>query len=82
MLRLLSLSKMQWQLAPTATETQGDPSKGAEEEETARTFKFECHQKELYKCSNNIKWLIARNNFNTNTRRYEGFSEQYVLEVL
>jgi hypothetical protein len=29
-------------LAPTATETQGDPSKGAEDEETAIIFKLEC----------------------------------------
>jgi hypothetical protein len=29
----------------TATETQGDPSKGVEDEETARMFKLECHQK-------------------------------------
>jgi hypothetical protein len=33
--------------APTATETQGDPSKGAEDEEIARTFKIEYHKKEL-----------------------------------
>jgi hypothetical protein len=34
-------------LAPTATETQGDPSKGVEDEETVRMIKLECHQKEL-----------------------------------
>jgi hypothetical protein len=44
----------------TATETQGDPSKGVEDEETARTFKLECHQKELYQCSIDMKRLIAR----------------------
>jgi hypothetical protein len=33
--------------APTTTETQGDPSKGAEDEEIARTFKIECNKKEL-----------------------------------
>jgi hypothetical protein len=35
------------ELAPTATETQGYPSKGYEDEETARIFKLKCHQKEL-----------------------------------
>jgi hypothetical protein len=30
--------------APTATETQGDPSKGAEDEETARTFKIKFYK--------------------------------------
>jgi hypothetical protein len=38
------------ELAPTATETQGDPSKGAEDKETARMFKLECHQKQLDQC--------------------------------
>jgi hypothetical protein len=38
------------ELAPTATETQVDPSRGAEDKETARTFKLECHQKELDQC--------------------------------
>jgi hypothetical protein len=69
-------------LAPTATETQGDPSKGAEYEETARMFKLECHQKELYQCSIDMKRLIARNTFKTKTGSYEGFPEQYVQEVL
>jgi hypothetical protein len=64
------------ELAPTATETQGDPSKGAEDEETARTFKLECHQKELDQCSIDMKWLIARNTFKTKTGSYEGFSER------
>jgi hypothetical protein len=70
------------ELDPTATETQGDPSKGAEYKETARTFNLECHQKELDQCSIDIKRLIARNTFKTKTGSYEGFSEQYVLEVL
>jgi hypothetical protein len=34
----------------TATETQGDPSKGAGDEESARHFKLECHKKELDQC--------------------------------
>jgi hypothetical protein len=29
-----------------------------------------------------MKWLIARNTFKTKTGCYEGFSEQYVQEVL
>jgi hypothetical protein len=66
------------ELAPTATETQGDPSKGAEDEETAIMFKLECYQKELDQCSIDTKRLIARNSFKTNTGSYEGFSEQYV----
>jgi hypothetical protein len=33
------------ELSLAATETQGDPSKGAEDEETAKTFKLKCHQK-------------------------------------
>jgi hypothetical protein len=69
-------------LAPTATETQGDPSKGAEDEETAIIFKLECHQKELDQCSIDIKLFIAKDTFKTSTRIYEGFSEQYILEVL
>jgi hypothetical protein len=69
-------------LDPTATETQWDPSKGAEEEETARTFKLECHQKELDQCSIDMKRLISRNTFKTNTRSYGGLSEQYVQEVM
>jgi hypothetical protein len=67
---------------PTATETQGNPSKGAEDEETARMFKLECHQKELDQCSIDMKRLIANNTFKTKTGSYEGFSEQYVQEVL
>jgi hypothetical protein len=70
------------ELDPTATETQGDPSKGAEGEETARMFKLECHQKESDQCSIDIKRLIERNAFKTKTGSYEGFSEQYVQEVL
>jgi hypothetical protein len=70
------------ELAPTVTETQGDPSKGAEEEETARMFKLECHQKEFDQCSIDMKRLIAKNTFKTKTGIYEGFSEQYVQEVL
>jgi hypothetical protein len=70
------------ELAPTATETQGDPSKGAEEDETARIFKLECHHKELDQCSIHMKRLIARNTFKTKAGSYEGFSEQYVQEVL
>jgi hypothetical protein len=70
------------ELDPTATEAQGDPSKGAEDENTARIFKHECHQKELDQCSIDMKRLIARNIFKTKNGRYEGFSEQYVLEVL
>jgi hypothetical protein len=69
------------ELDPTATETQGDPSKGAEDEETAQTFKLECQQKELNQCSIDMKRLLARNTFKTKTRSYEGFSDQYV-EVL
>jgi hypothetical protein len=45
-------------------------------------FKLECHQKELEKCSIDMKRLIARNTFKTKTGSYEGFSEQYVQEVL
>jgi hypothetical protein len=45
-------------------------------------FKLECHQKELDQCSIDMKRLIARNTFNTKTGIYEGFSEQYVQEVL
>jgi hypothetical protein len=70
------------ELNPTATETQGYPSKGAEDKETSRMFKLECHQKELDQCSIDMKRLISRNTFNTKTRSYKGFSEQYVLEVL
>jgi hypothetical protein len=70
------------ELAPTATETQGDPSKGAEDEENARIFKLECHQKELDQCSIEMKRLIASNTFKTKTRSYEGFLDQYVQEVL
>jgi hypothetical protein len=69
-------------LDPTATETQGDPSKGTEDEETARMFNLECHQKELDQCSIVMKQLIASNTFKTKTRSYEGFSEQYVQGVL
>jgi hypothetical protein len=60
------------ELALTATETQGDPSKGSEDEETARMFKLECHQKELDQCSIDMKRLTARNTFNTKTGSYEG----------
>jgi hypothetical protein len=70
------------ELDPTATETQGDPSKVAEDEETARTFKLECHKNELDQCSRDMKWLIERDTFKAKTGSYEGFSEQYVLEVL
>jgi hypothetical protein len=63
------------ELSPTATETQGDPSKGAEDEETARMFKLVCHQKELDQCSIDMKRLISRNIFNTKTRSYESFLE-------
>jgi hypothetical protein len=45
-------------------------------------FKLECHQKGLDQCSIDMKWLIARNTFKTKTGSYEGFSEQYVQEVL
>jgi hypothetical protein len=69
-------------LAPTAIENQGDPSKGAEDEETARMFKLECHHKEFDQCSMYMKRLIARNNFKTKTGSYESFSEQYVQEVM
>jgi hypothetical protein len=62
------------ELAPTATKTQGDPSKGAEDEETASMCKLECHQKKLDQCSIDMKWLIARNTLKTKTRTYEGFS--------
>jgi hypothetical protein len=70
------------ELAPTATETQVDPSKVSEDKETERMFKLECHQKELDQCSIYIKRLIARKTFKTKTGSYEGFSEQYVQEVL
>jgi hypothetical protein len=70
------------ELDPTATGTQGDPSKGAEEEETERMFKLKCHQKELDHCSIDMKQLIARNTFKTKTGSYEGFSEQYAQEIL
>jgi hypothetical protein len=33
------------ELDPTATETQGDPSNGADDEDNARMFKLKCHQK-------------------------------------
>jgi hypothetical protein len=68
--------------APNATETQGDPSTGAVDEEIARMFKIKCHKKELEQCSIDMHWLIARDNFKANTRSYEGFSEQYVPEVM
>jgi hypothetical protein len=58
------------ELAPTTTETQGDPSKGAEDEETARTFKLECHKKELDQCSRDMKQSIARDTFKTKTGSY------------
>jgi hypothetical protein len=61
---------------------QRDPSKGAEDEENARMFKLECHQKELDQCPIDMKWLIARKTFNTKIGSYGGFSEQYVQEVL
>jgi hypothetical protein len=70
------------ELALHATETQGDPSKGADGEETAIIFKLECHQKELDQCSIDMKRLIARNTFNTKTGSYEGLSVQYIQEVL
>jgi hypothetical protein len=70
------------ELDPTATETQGDPSKVAEDEETARMLKLECHQKDLDQCSIDMKRLIARKTFKTKTGSYEGFSEQYVQGVL
>jgi hypothetical protein len=70
------------ELALTATETQVDPSKGSEDKDTARMFKLECHHKELDQCSIYMKRLIAMNTFKTNTGSYEGFSEQYVQEVL
>jgi hypothetical protein len=70
------------ELDPNATATQGDPSKGAEGEETAIIFKLEYHQKDLYQFSIDMKWLIARNTLNTKTGSYEGFSEKYVQEVL
>jgi hypothetical protein len=37
--------------SPSATETQGYPSKGAEDEKTARKFKTELNKKELEQCS-------------------------------
>jgi hypothetical protein len=70
------------ELAPTATETQGDPSKGMEDEETTRMFKLKCHQKELDQCLIDMKRLKESNTFKTKTGSYEGFSEQYVQEVL
>jgi hypothetical protein len=70
------------ELALTATETQGDPSKGVEDKETARIFKLACHQKLLDQCSIDMKLLIASNTFKTKTGSYKGFSEQYVQEVL
>jgi hypothetical protein len=69
-------------LAPTPIETQGDPSKGADDEETARNFKLKCHKKELDQCSIDRKQLIASDNFKAKTGSYVGFSEQYVPEVL
>jgi hypothetical protein len=69
-------------LVPTTTEIQGYPSKGAEDEDTAIIFKLECHQKELDQCSMDMKRLIARNTFKTNTGSYEGVLVQYVQEVL
>jgi hypothetical protein len=65
-----------------ATETQGDPSKGAEDKETARTFKLECNKKELDQCSIDMKWLITRDTFNAKTGSYDRFSEHYLPEVL
>jgi hypothetical protein len=70
------------ELAPTATETQGDPFKGAEDEETGRTFKLEWHKKDLDQRSIDMKWLISRDTFKAKTGIYEGFLEQYVPEVL
>jgi hypothetical protein len=68
--------------APNATETQRDPSKGVEDEEIARTFKIQCHKKEFDQCSIYMKRFIARAIFKGKTGSYEGFSEQYVPEVL
>jgi hypothetical protein len=59
------------ELDTTATETQGAPSKGAEDEETVRMFKIECHQKELDQCSIDMKRLISMNTFKTKTGIYE-----------
>jgi hypothetical protein len=70
------------ELAPTATETQGDPSKGAEDKETAKNFKLKCHRKDLDQCSIDMNSVIARITFKTNIRSYKGFSEKYVQEVL
>jgi hypothetical protein len=70
------------ELALTANETQGDPSKGAEDEETARVFRLECQQKELDQCSIHMKRLISKNTYKTKTGSYESLSEQYVQEVL
>jgi hypothetical protein len=68
--------------SPTATETQGDPSKGAEDEEIVKMFNIECHKKELEQCSIDTKRLIGRDTFKAKTGSYEGFSEHYVMEVL
>jgi hypothetical protein len=61
----------QW--APTATETQGDPSKGEVDEETIKAFKTECYKKELGTCSEDQKWMTARDKFKAKTGSYEGF---------
>jgi hypothetical protein len=66
--------------ALTATETQGDPSKGEEYEETYTGFNTECNKKELYKCSEDLKWMISRNKVKAKTGSYEGFS--HVPDVL
>jgi hypothetical protein len=39
------------ELAPTVTETQGDPSKGKDDEETIKSFKIKCDKNELDNCS-------------------------------
>jgi hypothetical protein len=70
------------ELAPTANENRGDPSKRAEAKETARTFKLEFHKKELDQCPIDMRRSIARDTFKTKNGSYDGFSEQYVPEVL
>jgi hypothetical protein len=68
--------------APTATETQGYPSKVAEDEEISIMFKIKCHKKDLEQCSADMKRLTARDTFKAKNGSYEGFSEQCVPEVL
>jgi hypothetical protein len=44
--------------------------------------KIECYKRELDKFSGKMKRMTAKDTFKANAGSYEGFSEQYVQEVL